>query len=148
MHTSPSHLTTADLLSILPHRPPMLLVDEVSDLICGQRASARVYIRPDWEVFTGHFPDRPVLPGIYITECMAQAAGAMLLAAPDNRGCLPLLFEVSRMRFLHPVLPGDTLCTQAALSEAAGDMYVCTAASYVGERCVARGRLTLALKHP
>lgn len=148
MQEHTSHLTTSDILSILPHRPPMLLVDEVSDLIPGQNASAQVYISPKWELFAGHFPDYPVLPGIYITEAMAQAAGVMLLTMPGSEGCLPLLFEVGRMRFLHPVLPGDTLCTQIRLSESSDTMYTCQASSCVEGRCVARGRLTLSLKRP
>lgn len=148
MEEHPLHLTSTDILSLLPHRPPILLVDEVFGLLPGRQASAQVYLCPEWELFAGHFPGHPVLPGIYITECMAQAAGVMLLAVPGNRGCLPLLLEVNRMRYLRPALPGDTLRTQVTLAEASGAMYACKASSYIGDCCVAKGQLVLSLKEP
>lgn len=139
-------LSSSDLLTILPHRPPMLLLDLVSELSPGQSACGQVFIDPKWDIFAGHFPLHPILPGIYITEIMAQTAGAMLLSVPEHRGCLPILFEVSHMRFLRPVHPGDTLRTEVSLKMTSEHMYVCRALAYVGEHCVAKGELTMVLK--
>lgn len=136
---------TSDILSILPHRPPMLLIDQVLELTEGQQASAQVFINPEWDIFAGHFPLHPLLPGIYLTEILAQTAGVMLLSVPAHRECLPVLFEINHMRFLHPVHPGDTLRTEAALKMVSENMYVCKVSAWMGERRVAKGELTMVL---
>ncbi len=138
-------LSYDEILSILPHRPPMLLIDSASALIPGQSVCTQTYIDPEWDIFVGHFPRLALLPGIYLTEIMAQAAGIMLLSLPEHKGCLPILFEVNQMRFLHPVHPGDTLRGEVTLKVASGQMHVCRARAYTGERCVARGELTMAV---
>lgn len=139
-------LSYDDILSLLPHRPPMLLLDRVTELTPGQSASAQVYIDPNWEIFAGHFPLHAVLPGIYLTEILAQTAGVMLLSLSENQECLPVLFEIGQMRFLHPVHPGDTLRTQVCLKLSAEQMHVCRTRAYVGDRCVAKGEVTMAVQ--
>ena len=64
---------------IIPHRPPMLLVDSVEEMELGKNIVTRFHVDPNWEIFKGHFPGAPVLPGVYTVECMAQAADVLLL---------------------------------------------------------------------
>lgn len=65
---------------IIPHRPPMLLVDTVEEMELGKNIVTRFHVDPNWEIFKGHFPGAPVLPGVYTVECMAQAADVLLLS--------------------------------------------------------------------
>ena len=84
-------LTQEEVLEILPHRPPMLLIDAASRLVPGSEAVATFYIDPQRDIFRGHFPDHPVLPGVYALEAMAQCADLLLLSAERYAGCPRLL---------------------------------------------------------
>lgn len=82
-------LTHEEVLNVLPHRDPMLLIDEVSRLVPGSEAVATFFVRPDWDIFRGHFPGQPVLPGVYSLEAMAQCAGLLLLSLERYAGKAP-----------------------------------------------------------
>lgn len=88
---------------------------------------AEVDIQKDWQIFQGHFPEQPILPGIYIMESMAQTADILLLLSEQNRGKLPLFFQVSQMRFYHPVYPGVRLYLSAQLTSDSRKMACMTA---------------------
>lgn len=140
-------LSHSEITKILPHRSPILLVDSVLDLQPGRQITASLYVDPAWPIFDGHFPAHPVLPGVYLIEAMAQAAGLMLLALPEHTGKLPLLFQVDRMRFQREALPGDTLTLSAAVGIDAGSgVYECKVAAQANGRYTARGTVTLVLK--
>lgn len=132
---------------ILPHRKSALMIDQAFAVEPGHFAKTQTFIDPGWPVFEGHFPDKPMLPGIYITEIMAQAADVMLLTMPDNEALYPILFQVKQMTYLQPVLPGTTLEVHAECVQDAGQgMYECKVKAYVGEKRVASGTLTLCLR--
>ena len=134
--------------TILPHREPILLLDS-AQLTPGRQVDAKVFADPKWPVFKGHFPGHPVLPGIYVTECMAQAAALLLLSLPDQEGKLPILTSVSQLRFLRPVLPGSRLDIWVQLSCDAGNgMYDCAVRSSIEGRAICSGTITLCLKEP
>ncbi len=94
---------------VLPHRPPFLFVDEVDDLIPGQRARGRWHLRGDEAFFAGHFPGRPTLPGVLMVESLAQLGGMAVLADERYRGRLPLFGGIDKARFRRQVGPGDVL---------------------------------------
>jgi 3-hydroxyacyl-[acyl-carrier-protein] dehydratase len=96
-----------EIEQILPHRPPMLLLDEV-DLV-GQEAHGRITIRGDEYFLQGHFPHNPVVPGVIICEMLAQNCCVLLLGDPDVKGATPYYTSLDKVRFKHPVHPGDTL---------------------------------------
>ena len=98
-------LTGEQVRELLPHRPPMLFVDEVSRLIAGEEAEAAFFVDPGLPVFQGHFPGEPVFPGVYLAEAAAQAAALALLAGIRKAG------------FHRRVVPGDTLRICAAVTE-------------------------------
>lgn len=136
----------SDIQAILPHKAPMLLIDQ-AELAEDGALHAKVHIHPDWDIFRGHFPGHPILPAIYITESMAQAADLILLTIPGNEGKLPLFLGISQMRFLRPVVPGDTLELSAKLEcDSGDDMYDCAVSASVGGKRVALGKITLALR--
>jgi len=94
---------------ILPHRDPFLFVDEVLELEPGARVVARTQIRGDEWFLTGHFPGRPVVPGVIMVEALAQACAIPVLVMPEIHGKLPLFAGIDKIRFKRIVSPGDTL---------------------------------------
>ena len=95
--------------SIIPHRPPFLLVDEILELEPGKRVVGRREIRADDWWFPGHFPERPVMPGVLTIEAIAQAGAVAVLADEANRGKIPFFAGIDDCRFKRVVEPGDVL---------------------------------------
>ncbi len=99
------------ILSCLPHRYPFLLVDRVVDLVPGDRIEALKNVTVNEPFFTGHFPGRPIMPGVLIVEALAQAGGILALQTTQEcvEGKLMLFRGIDRVRFRRPVVPGDQL---------------------------------------
>src|SRR3954468_16079603 len=95
--------------SIIPHRDPFLFLDEVLELELGRRVVARKLVRGDEWFFPGHFPDRPIMPGVIMVEALAQAGAVAVLSEPENRGKLVLFAGIDDVRFKRIVGPGDEL---------------------------------------
>jgi len=94
---------------ILPHREPFLLIDEVLELRPGEGAVARKTVRADEWYLSGHFPGRPVMPGVLIVEALAQTGAVAVLSDQENRGKLALFAGIDDCRFKRIVEPGDVL---------------------------------------
>ena len=95
--------------SIIPHRPPFLLVDEVLELEPGRKVRGRFRVPEDGWWFQGHFPDRPVMPGVLTIEAIAQCGAVAVLADEANRGKIPFFAGIDDCRFKRVVEPGDVL---------------------------------------
>ena len=102
-----------EILRILPHRYPFLLVDRITELEPGKRAVGLKNISANEEFFQGHFPNYPIMPGVLIIEAMAQVGGVLLLAMDEYRGKLALFAGVDKAKFRQTVYPGDQLITEA-----------------------------------
>ena len=104
-------LDIQDILSLLPHRYPMLLVDRVLDYTPGESLHAIKNVTVNEPIFTGHFPNQPIFPGVLILEAMAQATGLLGFKTVENRSDneLYLFAAIDNARFKQPVLPGDTM---------------------------------------
>jgi 3-hydroxyacyl-[acyl-carrier-protein] dehydratase len=94
---------------LLPHRPPFLLLSEIVELEPGVRALGRWHLSGDEAFFGGHFPGRPILPGVLMVESLAQLGAAAVLADDRFAGRLPLFGGIDRARFRRQVGPGETL---------------------------------------
>jgi 3-hydroxyacyl-[acyl-carrier-protein] dehydratase len=113
-------LEAADIMRILPHRYPFLLVDRVVELEPGKRIVAIKAVTANEPQFTGHFPDRPIMPGVLMVEALAQAAGIAVITLPEYRGKLGLFAGIDKCRFKRMVVPGDTLRLEATVEKLRG----------------------------
>lgn len=102
--------------SIIPHRPPFLFVDELIELIPGERVSATWTLTGDEAFFGGHFPGRPTLPGVLMCEAIAQVGAIAVLSDARYAGKLPLFGGLDGARFRRQVGPGDTLTLEAEMT--------------------------------
>ena len=87
-------LTLEEIKAIIPQRDPILLVDEVTELIPEEQVETRFYVSPDMDVFRGHFPGEPILPGVYSVEALAQTADILLLSMERYKGKTPLFVGI------------------------------------------------------
>lgn len=108
-----------DIESIIPHRDPFILVDEVLE-IDDEHIVALKNVRADEYYFKGHFPEMPVMPGVLIIESMAQAGAIVALRKPENRGKIAFFAGIDKVRFKKSVFPGDTLRLEVRLTKQRG----------------------------
>jgi 3-hydroxyacyl-[acyl-carrier-protein] dehydratase len=113
-------LEAADIMRILPHRYPFLMIDRVVELEPGVRAVALKAVTSNEPQFTGHFPGRPIMPGVLMVEALAQTAGIAVVTLPEYRGKLGLFAGIDDCRFKRMVVPGDTLRLEATVEKLRG----------------------------
>ena len=135
-----------EIEAILPHRDPFLLLDEVLELEPGRRVVARREVRSEDPWFAGHFPDRPVMPGVLIVEAMAQAGAVAVLVEEENRGKIAFFAGIDDCRFKRIVSPGDVLRLTCDIDTVRGPIGRGKATAHVGDELAARGTLTFAVE--
>jgi 3-hydroxyacyl-[acyl-carrier-protein] dehydratase len=131
-------LDVVQIQELLPHRPPFLLVDRVMEFEHGKRLVAWKGVTMNEPFFPGHFPGRPVMPGVLILEALAQAAGllAMMSLGPEEKGKLTYLMGIDGARFRKPVVPGDRLELQVEVSKQKGPVWKMNGKAVVdGQEC-------------
>ena len=133
---------------VIPHRDPMLLVDTVEELVPGERIRTTFWVDPEREIFAGHFPCDPVLPGVYTVECMAQSADILLLSCERYAGKLPLFLGIDAVKFRSKIVPGDTIeiCARMAKERVEKAIATCHAEVYDNGALAAEGDVTLAMR--
>jgi len=139
----PVSLSRAQIEAIIPHRDPFLLLDEVVELVRGERCHARRTLRRDEFWFTGHFPANPVMPGVLIVEALAQAGAVAALSHPANAGKLVLFAGIDKVRFKRVVRPGETLDLYVEVTVARSVAGKASAEARVEGDLVCRGELMM-----
>ena len=135
-----------EIETILPHRDPFLLLDEIVELVPGERVVARFAVRADAWWFPGHFPARPVMPGVLIVEAMAQTGAVAVLVEEANRGKIAFFAGIDDCRFKRIVEPGDVLTLTCVIDQIRGPIGRGKATAHVGDALAARGTLTFAVE--
>jgi 3-hydroxyacyl-[acyl-carrier-protein] dehydratase len=132
-----------EIEKIIPHREPFLLVDEVLELEPGKRVVARRRVRADDWWFPGHFPERPVMPGVLTVEAIAQAGAVAVLADPANAGKLPFFAGIDDCKFKRIVEPGDELMLECEFVRVRGPVAKGEGVARVGDEVAAQATLTV-----
>jgi 3-hydroxyacyl-[acyl-carrier-protein] dehydratase len=139
-------LGRTEIEAILPHREPFLLIDEIVELEPGSRVVARKRVREDEWYLAGHFPGRPVMPGVLIVEAMAQTGAVAVLSEKENRGRIAFFAGIDAVRFKRVVKPGDELELECELEHVRGPIGRGRATATVDGKLAARGTLTFAVE--
>lgn len=138
-------LNAAQIMEIIPHRYPFLLVDKIVEIEEGKRAVGIKNVTMNEPFFQGHFPGRPIMPGVLIVEAMAQVGAVLILKNPENRGKFAVFTGIDGMRFKHQVIPGETLRLEVEMTRMRGVMGKAEARAYVGDEIAARGEISFAI---
>jgi len=134
-----------EIMKILPHRYPFLLVDKIVHLEKGKKAIGLKNVTMNENFFQGHFPGRPVMPGVLIVESMAQVGGVLMLACPEHRGKLAFFMAANNIKFRKTVLPGDQLIIEVVVGKVRSKTGIVNAKAFVDDKLVAEGELMFAL---
>jgi beta-hydroxyacyl-ACP dehydratase FabZ len=132
-------------MKILPHREPFLFVDRITHLEKGKHATGIKNVTINDYFFKGHFPGKPVMPGVIIVEAMAQVGGIMMLAPAENRGKLAFFLAANNRKFRKIVLPGDQLVLDVVAGKIKSKTGQVFAKALVDGRVVAEAELMFAL---
>ncbi len=133
---------------IIPHRDPMLLIDEVQELVPGESIRATFYVDGEREIFKGHFPGDPVLPGVYTVESTAQATDLILMTKPEYAGKVPLFLGINNARFRKKIVPGDTMEIRAQMFKERAEKAIatCKCEVYTDGELAAETEVTIAMR--
>ena len=138
-------LNKDEIKNIIPQREPFLMIDEVEEYTPGVGATAYKYVNEDEWYFKGHFPGNPIMPGVLITESLAQTGAVAILSVEANKGKNALFGGINNMKFKKMVVPGDKLKLEVKIIKQKGPIGVGEAIATVEGEVVAKGELTFAV---
>lgn len=138
-------LNANQIQEIIPHRPPFLLVDKITDYEPGQWTRGVKAVTVNEPFFAGHFPQHHVMPGVLIIEALAQVGAVAILSLPENKGKIAFFGGIKHARFKKQVVPGDVLELSCELTERRGNVGFGKAVAKVDGKVAAQGELTFAI---
>jgi 3-hydroxyacyl-[acyl-carrier-protein] dehydratase len=130
-----------EILSLLPHRYPFLLVDRVTELVPGDRASGIKNVTINEPFFAGHFPNNPVMPGVLIVEAMAQVAGILAFKS-SSLGKSVYFMSMDKVKFRKPVMPGDQLRFDVVVIHKRGNVWKFSGHAFVEDKLATEAEFT------
>ena len=134
------------IMEIIPHRDPFLLIDEINEMEIGKRVVATKYIKEEDFWFKGHFPGFPVTPGVLMIEMLAQAGAVAMLSIPENKGKIGLFAGIDGAKFKRQVVPGDTLILEVEIIKVRGPIGIGKAVATVDGQKAVSAEITFAIK--
>lgn len=135
-------LNIKEIQEIIPHRHPFLLLDAIEDYEPGEYAVGYKCVTYREDFFKGHFPEKPVMPGVLIIEALAQAGAVAILSIPENQGKIAFFGGIQKCRFKGMVVPGDKLKLETRIIKRKGPLGVGEAVASVDGKVVASAELT------
>ncbi len=139
------HLNREQIMEIIPHRDPFLLIDEVLDMEVGKKILAVKHVREDEYYFKGHFPDEPVMPGVLIVETLAQAGAVAVLSMPEYKGKTAYFGGIKNAKFRQKVRPGDELRLEVALDRMRSRAGTGHCVAYLGDKVACQCEILFAI---
>lgn len=140
-----SVLTTKEIMEIIPHRQPMLLIDTIEELESGKRGVGKKCVSFNEPYFAGHFPGEPVMPGVLIIEALAQVGAVVILSCPEFTGKTAYFGAIQAAKFRQKVVPGDVLLLEVEMIKQKGPIGIGKATATVGGKVAASAELTFAV---
>ena len=135
-------LNTLDIMKLLPHRYPFLLVDRITEFEAGKRIIGKKNVTINEPCFLGHFPEHPIMPGVLILEAMAQVGGVYAILAKEvGENQVPYFVGIDKAKFRKPVLPGDVLMLELELLKVRRGIYNFKGTATVDGKLVAEAEL-------
>lgn len=138
-------LNVEEIKEILPHRYPFLLVDRVLEVVPGKSCVGIKNVSVNEPFFQGHFPNKPLMPGVLIVEAMAQVGAVALMSLEENKGKLAVFAGIDKVRFKKQVVPGDTLKIEVKLGKFRRNIGKGEAVAYVDGKVACKGTLMFGL---
>ncbi len=133
------------IMEIIPHRQPFLLIDRVEELEPGRRVVGKKCVSYNEPFFNGHFPQEPVMPGVLILEALAQTGAVAILSQPGNEGKTVYFGGIDKARFKRKVVPGDVLTLELEIVKQKGPIGVGIAKATVDGQLAATAEMTFAV---
>ena len=140
-----SVLNIKEIMELIPHRQPFLLIDTIEELEPGKRAVGKKCVSYNEPYFAGHFPEEPVMPGVLIVEALAQVGAAAILSQPEFHGKTAYFAAINSAKFRRKVVPGDVLLLETEIIKVKGPIGIGAAKAYVGEKLAVQAELTFAI---
>lgn len=140
-----SLLNTQQIMEILPHRNPFLLIDTIEELVPGEKAVAKKNVTMNEPYFMGHFPGNPVMPGVLIIEALAQTGAVAILCQDEWKGKTAYFAGINNAKFKQKVVPGDTLELTTEIIKVKGPIGVGKSVAKVNGKTACMAELTFAI---
>ncbi|MBQ9928122.1 MAG: 3-hydroxyacyl-ACP dehydratase FabZ [Lachnospiraceae bacterium] len=140
-----SLMSAKEIMEVIPHRQPFMLIDTIEEMEPGVRAVAKKCVSYNEPFFNGHFPGEPVMPGVLIIEALAQTGAVAILSLEENKGKTAYFASINSAKFKQKVVPGDVLMLETEIIKVKGPIGVGKATATVNGKVAAQAELTFAI---
>lgn len=140
-----SILSAKEIMEIIPHRQPFMLIDTIEELEPGIKAVGKKCVSYNEPFFAGHFPQEPIMPGVLIIEALAQVGAVAILSLSENKGKTAYFAAINSAKFKGKVIPGDVLMLETEIIKVKGPIGLGSAKAYVNGKIVTQAEITFAI---